>query len=116
MVAALFKSVWPGASRKRRAPSATVIVISGPASDLSTRVLPLIDFTTPTFLATAALLCGAPALSCAGKGVASARAAPKAQIANDSVKRITNVVLLVTNQNSPSYRVSKLLASMEIVV
>src|ERR1041385_6624244 len=104
MVAALFKSVWPGASRKRRAPSATVMVISGPASDLSTRVLPLIDFTTPTFLDTApALLCGAPALSCACKGAASARAAPSAPIVSDSVQRIANVLLLVTNQNSPGY-------------
>src|SRR5215467_4880934 len=108
MVAALFKSVCPGAIRRRRAPSATVMVISGPASDLSTRLLPLIDFTTPTFLATAlVLLCAAPA-SCAIAGVANARAAPSAQTASDSAKRIANVLLLVTNQNSPSYRVSKL--------
>src|SRR4029077_2174917 len=117
MVAAFFKSVCPGASRRSRAPSATVMVISGPASDLSTRVLPLIDFTTPTFLATVpALFCGAPALSCANKGAPSAMAAPSAQIANDSVERIANVLLLVTNQNSPSYRVSQnYLASTEIV-
>src|SRR5579859_6073221 len=104
MVAALFKSVCPGASRKSRVPSATVIVISRPASDFRTRVLPLIDFTTPTFLTTApALLWGAPALSCAGKGVAGARAAPRTQIASDNVQRIANVLLLVTNQNSPGY-------------
>src|SRR5256885_15891115 len=113
MVAALFKSVCPGAIRRRRAPSATVIVISGPASDLSTRELLLIDFTTPTVFAVApgatapALLCDAPALSCASKGVNSARAAPSAQIASDSVQRTANVLLLVTNQNSPDYRVSQ---------
>jgi hypothetical protein len=78
-------------------------VISG-RHGLEHRVLPLIDLTTPTFLATApALLCGAPALSCAGTGAARARAAPSAQIASDSVERIANVLLLVTNQNSPSY-------------
>ena len=57
--AAFLRSVCPGASRTMRAPSETETVISGPASVLSTRVVPLIDFTTPTFLA------AAPAPACA---------------------------------------------------